>query len=63
MKNLITAVTLATLVSSPVFAQSYDPDMGTGNIAPAPYAQTANGASAFAQARAARSCLAVKCRH
>ena len=50
MKNLVTAIALATLVASPAFAQSYDPDLGTGNIAPAPYAQTVSGASAFAQA-------------
>lgn len=32
MKMLIAAVALATLVASPAFAQSYDPDLGTGNI-------------------------------
>ena len=48
MKNLVTAVALATLIASPAFAQSYDPDLGTGNIAPAPYAH--NRSSAFARA-------------
>jgi hypothetical protein len=34
MKMLAAAVALAALVASPAFAQSYDPDIGTGNIAP-----------------------------
>jgi hypothetical protein len=35
MKILIAAaVALATLAASPAFAQSYDPDIGSGNIAP-----------------------------
>jgi hypothetical protein len=33
MKMLVAAVALATLVASPAFAQSYDPDLGSGNIA------------------------------
>jgi len=57
MKTLVTAMVLATLVASPSFAQSFDPDVGSGNIAPAPYGETLtgasnyqNGADAFAQA-------------
>jgi hypothetical protein len=34
MKKLITAAMLATVLTSPAFAQSYDPDIGSGNIAP-----------------------------
>jgi hypothetical protein len=34
MKMLVVGVALAALVASPAFAQSYDPDVGTGNIAP-----------------------------
>ena len=34
MKMLAAAVALAALVASPAFAQSYDPDLGTGNVAP-----------------------------
>jgi hypothetical protein len=49
MKNLVAALALATLVASPAFAQSYDPDVGTGNIAHAPYGGTAGAANAFAQ--------------
>ena len=33
MRTTIAAVALATLVASPAFAQSYDPDLGSGNIA------------------------------
>jgi hypothetical protein len=36
MKTFLAAVALATLVASPAFSQSYDPDVGTGNITP-PY--------------------------
>ena len=34
MKTIIAAATLATLIASPAFAQSYDPSVGSGNIAP-----------------------------
>ena len=34
MKMLVAAVALATLVASPAFAQSYDPDVGSGNVVP-----------------------------
>jgi hypothetical protein len=57
MKTFIAAVALATLVASPAFAQSYDPDLGSGNITP-PYDDpevpstvfSGNGAGANAQA-------------
>jgi hypothetical protein len=32
MKTLIASLALATLLAFPAFAQSYDPDLGTGNI-------------------------------
>ena len=38
MKSLLAAVVLATLVASPALAQSYDPDIGTGNLDAAPFA-------------------------
>ena len=52
MNKFIAAVALASLVATPALAQSYDPDIGTGNIAPAPYAaaQTTEGFQAMAQA-------------
>jgi len=34
MKSFILALALAGFLAFPVFAQSYDPDFGTGNIAP-----------------------------
>ena len=34
MRMLAAALALAALVASPAFAQSYDPDLGAGNIAP-----------------------------
>jgi hypothetical protein len=37
MKKLLVAVTLATAVCSPAFAQSYDPGIGTGNLNARPY--------------------------
>jgi hypothetical protein len=57
MKMLVAAVALATLVASPAFAQSYDPDIGSGNIVP-PYDDPevpstvlwGNSGSAYAQA-------------
>ena len=33
MKMLVAGTVLAMLAASPAFAQSYDPDLGTGNIA------------------------------
>jgi hypothetical protein len=34
MKMLIVGLAVATLLGGPAFAQSYDPDIGTGNITP-----------------------------
>jgi len=33
MKKLIAAVALVTVVAAPAFAQSFDPSVGSGNIA------------------------------
>src|SRR5262249_22507012 len=52
MKMLIAAAALATLVASPAFAQSYDPDVGTGNIVQwnsAPAFTQQSGRDAFAR--------------
>jgi len=52
MKMLIAAAAFATLVASPAFAQSYDSDLGTGNIAPYPTKQALvaqDGSNAYAQ--------------
>src|SRR5262245_32400237 len=37
MKILVTAAALAMLVASPALAQSYDPDVGSGNLEASPY--------------------------
>jgi hypothetical protein len=34
MTKLFAAMTLATVMASPAFAQSFDPSVGSGNIAP-----------------------------
>jgi hypothetical protein len=47
MKTLIAAVALATLVASPALAQSWDPDVGTGNIVAAPYGETPSGGNIY----------------
>jgi hypothetical protein len=41
MKKLITIVALATSVmAAPAFAQSFDPEFGTGNVLPSHYGTT-----------------------
>ena len=34
MKKLLTTLTALTVIATPAFAQSFDPDNGTGNIVP-----------------------------
>jgi hypothetical protein len=48
MKKALTIATFLTFIAMPAFAQSFDPDVGTGNIVP-PVANQ-GGASAYAQA-------------
>jgi hypothetical protein len=51
MKKLILTAALATVLVSPALAQSYDPDVGSGNIVPSDYAHaTANALEAHARA-------------
>src|SRR3981081_3766106 len=50
INRFLAAMALATAISSPALAQSYDPDLGTGNVAPAPVAYADTAANAFAQA-------------
>jgi hypothetical protein len=47
MNKLIAAVTLATVIAAPAFAQSFDPSVGSGNIAR--QVPGDNGLSAYAQ--------------
>jgi hypothetical protein len=44
MKTLIAAAALATVLSSTAFAQSYDPDVGSGNIVPSAAVQAPTSA-------------------
>jgi hypothetical protein len=52
INRFLAAMAIATALGSPALAQSYDPDLGTGNVAPAPtsYVDTMPGINAFAQA-------------
>ena len=37
MSRIVAALTIATALASPAFAQSYDPSVGSGNIVKSPY--------------------------
>src|SRR5215204_1516466 len=37
MSKIVAALAIATVIASPAFAQSYDPSVGSGNIASSPY--------------------------
>jgi opacity protein-like surface antigen len=47
MKKLFAIVALATSLASPALAQAWDPDVGSGNIAPPPYGENENGSSIY----------------
>lgn len=48
MNRFLTAMVFAIAVgSTPALAQSWDPDLGSGNIAPAPYGEALNGSSIY----------------
>jgi hypothetical protein len=47
MKTLLSTVALVAVLATPALAQSWDPDVGSGNIAPAPYGETLNGSSIY----------------
>ena len=59
MKKFLTVVSLLTVIATPAFAQSYDPDLGTGNVINEPaleqQAGRADAMSAFAQAPTERT--------
>jgi hypothetical protein len=50
MKKVLMLATLASVIAVPAFAQSFDPDVGTGNVLP-PVANM-GAASAYARASA-----------
>jgi hypothetical protein len=37
MSKIVAALAIATVIASPAFAQSFDPSVGSGNIARSPY--------------------------
>lgn len=49
MKKILLSVAVTALLGAPALAQSYDPDLGTGNIA-APPAATVAGSESYAYA-------------
>ncbi len=52
MKKIMLALAFAAVVATPALAQSYDPNVGSGNIVPQAYLNNANGNDAYAQAPA-----------
>jgi len=51
LKKSLVAAAFVTFIAAPAFAQSFDPDMGTGNNVPFAYAPTdQSGNDAYAQA-------------
>jgi hypothetical protein len=57
MKKLLTIMAVLTVVATPALAQSYDPDLGTGNIAANP-AAVGNQTAASAVHQDARNAFA-----
>jgi len=51
MKIVLSLVTLASVIALPAFAQSFDPDLGTGNLEPPVVSMGAAGAYAQAPVR------------
>ena len=61
MRKLLSLATLASVIALPAFAQSFDPDVGTGNLVP-PVANM-GAAGAYAQAPATYDRGYVRHRH
>jgi hypothetical protein len=52
-KKIIAAVVFVTVIAAPAFAQSFNPEDGTGNVMPFAYAPTDNsGNNAYARSSA-----------
>jgi len=47
MRKFLAVVALTTSLASPALAQAWDPNIGSGNIAPPPYGQNENGSSIY----------------
>jgi hypothetical protein len=53
MKKFLTTLAALTVIATPAFAQSFDPDNGTGNVLPFAYAPTDHsGTTAYARSSA-----------
>lgn len=63
MKKALLIAALAASLASPALAQSWDPNVGSGNIAPAPYGETENGASIYQGGNAGYAARAEAPRH
>ena len=51
MKKVLAVLAITTAIATPALAQSYDPDVGTGNITPSSWTDTSTaGFNAMAQA-------------
>lgn len=65
--KLVAAVAFATLIASPALAQSYNPDIGSGNLMQGPAAQgaplVASARSRFTAHRHARGTIASRSAH
>jgi opacity protein-like surface antigen len=47
MRKILVIAALAASIATPALAQSWDPDVGSGNIAPPPYGENENGSSIY----------------
>lgn len=61
MRKILAAATFLTIITTPALAQTYDPDMGTGNVAPFVFGPA--GESAYAQAPANPALRRTRSRH
>jgi len=60
MKKLVFAGAFVSVIASPALAQSYSPEVGSGNIAPSPYiAQTFRSGAPASFAQIGHGSLAV----
>jgi hypothetical protein len=63
MKRLIAIVAVAASLASPALAQSWDPDVGSGNIAPPPYGLRQSGSGTYENDHAGFAARAKAPRH
>jgi hypothetical protein len=63
MKKILAIVALTVSLASPTLAQSWDPDVGSGNIAPPPYGRNENGSGIYRSGHGGFSARAEAPRH